>query len=371
MSQAELSPPPRPPRRGPLGRGTMRFQFTLVIFMLAFLPNVVLTITAQPSVPASTLTAWMLIVGFLCALVGYVLSGTLLRAVSRLQTEVEHGDFTQPHPDDPSEILALRGAFTGLLGRLGTEQGRRNAFMATLVHDLKTPLIATGHLTRALTTLPLPEEERRAVGEQIQAETTRLLSLVQQMADAHRFEQEDVQVHTVPTDLRALASQVAARLDAQVTPHLTLSVSGQGHADVDPGLLDRAVTNLTVNALRYASGCVDISVTPRGIEVTDDGPGLSGPLSELAQPFNSQPTTIAGKQYTAGTAGLGLFIVRRIAEAHGGHLHYDRLPEQTPGDVPGTAPTHHPAAPPDPDAPTHDRTPHLTRFTLALPEVTP
>ncbi|MFC6748081.1 hypothetical protein [Deinococcus aquaticus] len=43
--------------------------------------------------------------------------------------------------------------------------------------------------------------------------------------------------------------------------------------------------------------------------------------------------------------------MRRIAEAHGGHLHYDRLhpdrlPEQTPGDVPGTAPTHHPAAPP-------------------------
>ncbi len=353
----------------------MRFQFTLVIFMLAFLPNVVLTITAQPSVATSTLIAWMLIVGVLCALVGYLLSGTLLRAVSRLQTEVERGDFTRPHPDDPSEILALRGAFKDLLGRLGTEQGRRNAFMATLVHDLKTPLIATGHLTRALTTLPLPEEERRAVGEQIQAETTRLLSLVQQMADAHRFEQEDAQVHTVPTDLRALIAQVAARLSAQATP-VTISVSGQGHADVDPGLLDRAVTNLTVNALRYASGRVDISVTPRGIEVTDDGPGLSGPLSELAQPFNSQPTTIAGRQYTAGTAGLGLFIARRVAEAHGGHLHYDRLhtgqaPEQTPGDVPGTAPTHHRAAPPDPDAPTRGRTPYLTRFTLVLPEVTP
>ncbi|GAA0521154.1 HAMP domain-containing sensor histidine kinase [Deinococcus depolymerans] len=341
-------------RRGALGRSTLRAQFTLVIFMLAFLPNVVLTITARPSVPPGTLLAWMLVVGTLCALVGYVLSGTLLRSVSRLQSEVERGDFTQPHPDDPNEILALRGAFSGLLARLGTEQGRRNAFMATLVHDLKTPLIATGHLTRALTTLPLPEEERRAVGDQIQAETTRLLALVQQMADAHRFEQEDVTVQLVPTNLRALLDGVATRLAPQAT-RTTLSVEGYGHASVDPTVLDRAVTNLTVNALRYAHTHVQLNVTARGIEVTDDGPGLPAPLDTLAQPFNAQPTTIAGQQYTAGTAGLGLFIVRRIAEAHGGTLHYDRAPPGPP--LPA------PASP----APT----PVLTRFTLELPEVTP
>lgn len=337
-----------------LGQGSLRSQFTLVIFMLAFLPNLVLTFMAQPAVPAGALVAWMLLVAGLCGLVGYLLSGTLLRPVSRLQGEVERDDFTQPHTDDPHEIVALRGAFTDLLDRLSIEQTRRNAFIATLVHDLKTPLIATGHLTQALTTLPLPEAEKREVGQQIQSETTRLLALVQQMADAHRFEREDVQVVAAPADLRALLEAVARRVKPQADAHrIELRVSGRGYANVDAPVLERALNNLTENALRYAHTQVELRVTPQGLQVLDDGPGLEMPLKQLAQPFNSQPTTIAGQQYTAGTAGLGLYIARRIAEAHGGELRYARLSALPETEIPGT---------PTPSAP-------LTAFTLALPEV--
>ncbi|ANE44864.1 HAMP domain-containing sensor histidine kinase [Deinococcus puniceus] len=359
-------------------RATLRGQFTLVIFLLAFLPNLVLTFTAQPNVPTLTLVVWMLVVGLLCAVTGYVLSGALLRPLNRLETEVQRGDFAQPHADDPAEIRALRGAFTTLLDRLGTEQGRRSAFMATLVHDLKTPLIATGHLTHALTAYPLPEAERREVGVQIQAETARLLALVQQMADAHRFEREDVQVQLVQTDLRVLLDNVARRMAPQAEARgLSLSVRGSGSAPVDAHVIERAVSNLTENAVRYAQTRVQLSVTPQGIGVEDDGPGLSGDLADLAQPFNAQPALIAGQHYTAGTAGLGLFIVRRIAEAHGGQLLYERHPP------PLFDP--HRLEPPDPLAPpsVHDPTtsathtvpdvfsPSSSLFTLTLPEVTP
>ncbi|UBV41587.1 HAMP domain-containing histidine kinase [Deinococcus taeanensis] len=350
----------RPPQtvRRTLGGSTLRAQFTGVIFLLAFLPNIVLTLMAQPTVPLMTVLAWMLVVGMLCGVVGYVLSGSLLRAVSRLQDEVEAGRFRDRHPDDPREILTLRAAFTGLLDRLSTEQGRRNAFIATLVHDLKTPLIATGHLTRALTTLPLPDAERREVGRQIQAETQRLLDLVQQMADAHRFEQEDVQVQCAPTDLRGVLDTVAQRLAVQAEERgLSITVTGAGVAPADAGVLERAVTNLTVNALRYARTQVKLSVDRLGLHVTDDGPGLPAPLNELAQPFNAQPTMIAGRQYTSGTAGLGLFIVRRIAEAHGGRLSYARE-------------SHSPTEAP-PGLPTSALPPTQTRFTLFLPEVHP
>lgn len=348
-------------QRKVLGRGTLRAQFTLVIFMLAFLPNLVLTLTAQPNIPTAALLGWMLLVGGLCAMVGYVLSGTLLRSLSRLQAEVERGDFAQPHADDPREILSLRGAFTGLLSRLSTEQTRRNAFMATLVHDLKTPLIATGHLTQALTTLPLPEAERREVGAQIQQETTRLLALVQQMADAHRFEREDVNVQLAPANLRSLLDDVYRRIKPQADArHLTLTVAGQGYATVDAPVLERAVTNLAENALRYARSLVELRVIPEGIQVTDDGPGLNIPLDQLAQPFNSQPTTIAGEQYTAGTAGLGLFIARRITEAHGGQLHYERTQAGTPL-IPGL--------PQIAGVPATAATFPQTVFTLSLPEV--
>lgn len=337
-------------------RNTLRAQFALVIFLLAFLPNLVLTLTAQSTLPAGALMGWMLLVGVLCGMVGYVLSGALLRPLSRLQTEVEGGEL-RVHTDDPAEILRLRRAFSDLLARLGTEQTRRNAFMATLVHDLKTPLVAAGHLTHALVHLPLPEAERREVGAQMGAETARLLALVQQMADAHRFEREDVTVQSAPTDLRALIDGVARRLQPQAEwGGLELTVEGSGHAPADAPVLERAVTNLTENALRYARSRVELRVTPSGLVVADDGPGLGGSLAQLAQPFTSQPTTIAGQQYTAGTAGLGLFIARRIAEAHGGGLHYSHQPHELSSQDPASPP-------PASTLP--------TVFTLTLPEVTP
>ena len=328
--------------------GTLRGQFTLVIFLLAFVPNIGLALSSPGGLrPVGLL--WMLLVALLSAVTGFVLSGALLRPLSRLAAEVTRGDFAEPHADDPSEIRALRRTFSVLLRRLRTEQARRSAFMATLVHDLKTPLIATGHLTRALTELPLPEQEKRAVGQQIQTETERLLALVQQMADAHRFERDDVQLHLAPGDLREVAEQAARRLRPQAEAcGLSLHVSGSGQAEVDAAALERAVGNLIENALRYARQEVRLTAAPGLLTVQDDGPGLSAPLDDLAQPFNAQPAVIAGQQYTAGTAGLGLFIVRRIAEAHGGTLRYGREP---PPGVPHASP--------------------LTTFTLVLPEVLP
>lgn len=360
-----LSTPARPsaPVLSGVRRTTLRAQFSLVIFLLAFLPNLVLGLRAQPDLPGAALFAWMALVALLCGLVGYLLSGALLRPLSRLETEVERGNFAQCHPDDPTEIQALRGAFTGLMERLSTEQERRGAFMATLVHDLKTPLIATGHLTRTLTTLPLPDAERREIGAQIGAETARLLALVQQMADAHRFEREDVRLQVAPTDLRALLDGLARRMEPQARERgLTLHVGGHGHADVDASALERAVTNLTENALRYAASRVELQVTPAGVRVLDDGPGLQGQLRDLAQPFNGQQTTIAGQQYTAGTAGLGLFIARRIGEAHGGGLDYERHTERPtpPLDTP-TSPRPLATLPPAAQS----------AFTLLLPEVQP
>lgn len=362
-----MSSPPRletvdPPAGSGLGRLSLRTQFTAVIFLLAFLPN--LGVTLMSPVGLTLLNVlWILLVGLISAVMGYFLSGALLQPVSRLETEVKRGNFGEAHPDDPSEVRSLRLAFTGLLGRLSTEQTRRNAFMATLVHDLKTPIIATGHLTQALTTLPLPDTERREVGAQIQAETTRLLALVQQMADAHRFERDEINLHLRPTDLRNLLDDVSRRLGTRAhAAGLSLSVHGRGHALTDASVLERAVTNLVENALRYARTAVELHVDQRGISIVDDGPGLDLPLGELAQPFSAQPALIAGQQYTAGTAGLGLFIARRIAEAHGGHLTYIRENRRV----------HPPPAvtPPDPAPPLPPFIP-TTTLLITLPEVTP
>lgn len=334
----------------------MRAQFTLVVFLLAFIPNAALTLSAGRSLGlfggAVPLALWLLLVAVLSAAVGWILSATMLRPLLRLESELESATFDAQapagaHSDDPSEIVALRQAFSQLLRGLHTEQQRRGAFMATLVHDLKTPLIATGHLIRTLAHRPLPELERHALGDHLLTENQRLLGLVQQMADAHRYEREDVHLNRAPTDLNALMERVAARLQSQAELRgIRLTVAPQGHwdAEVDAAVLERALANLTDNALRYARRQVTLRAGPAGLSVLDDGPGLASSIESLAQPFNAQPVEIAGQHYTAGTAGLGLYIVRRVAEAHGGSLLYTREADQTvmtlhlPSAVPSAAP---------------------------------
>jgi signal transduction histidine kinase len=318
---------------------TIRVQFTLVLFLLAFIPNAVLTLSAGrqirllggglPGRGDLPLGLWLLTVAVLSAVIGWVLSGALLRPLSRLEAEVRLGHFEVAHRDDPAEIRSLRRAFVSLMGHLRTEQRRRSAFMATLVHDLKTPLIATGQLVGMMSSGLLPKADEAEVSRQLLSENARLLGLVQQMADAHKFEREDVQVTRTRTELHSLLERVVRRLSPQAAARgVTVQVAGQAdtevHAHVDAAVLERAVSNLADNALRYAHSRVDLYADQHGLSVTDDGPGLSTPLDQLAQPFNVQPVEIAGQRFTAGTAGLGLYIVRRIAEAHDGHLAYVR-----------------------------------------------
>ena len=84
--------------------------------------------------------------------------------------------------------------------------------------------------------------------------------------------------------------------------------------------LERALYNLISNAVRYAKSSIELKINHESIWIKDDGPGLLGSLEDLAQPFNARAFKIAGEDYTSGTAGLGLYIARRIIEAHGGEL---------------------------------------------------
>lgn len=303
---------------------TLRAQFALVIALLSFIPNVVVALTLGRVTGVLPLVTWMVLVAALSGMIGYLLSGALIRPLARLTSELRaHGDLAA-RVDDPGEVRALRAAFRALFSKLDEEQGRRNAFMATLVHDLKTPIIATSHLITVLRDHPLPAADQAQVYAQVLDENARLLHLVQKMADAHKFERDDVPLSLRPADLRRVAGGVLERFRGQVGGRLNLALSGEGRAEVDTPELERALSNLIENALRYASRAVRVEAGPGALRVLDDGPGLVAPLSQLAQPFNAQPVEIAGERYTAGTAGLGLYIARRVAEAHGGRLSYRR-----------------------------------------------
>lgn len=302
---------------------TLRVQVAAVIALLSFIPNLGVTLMFGGGEPL--LLAWLLVVVLASAGIGAYLARQLVRPLTAFAAEVRAGEPLAAHPEDPAELRELRRVFARLLAGLREERARRDAFTATLIHDLKTPIVAAAHLTVALAG-DLTPPQRREIADAMAAEHARLLRLVGQLSDAHRMERPDFAVSPAPCDLAAQAGPLLARLAPLARERgVQLRLCGAGSAPLDPAAFERALTNLLENALRYAQGRVHLRLSPGRVQVIDDGPGLLRPLADLARPFAGEQVHIAGRPYTAGTAGLGLYIATRVMQAHGGALGYRRL----------------------------------------------
>ncbi len=331
---------------------SLRSQVASLIACLSLTPNLLLItvvywIFPQRPVPFSWgLVLWLPLLVILSAGIGYWSSSLMLRPLTLLARELSHleSDLWRSHsqrwtliqnPRDPQEALILRSAFDKLLRQVQIEQEHRDAFTATLMHDLKTPLIASNHLLTALKHQDLSRSEWELILDQLLQENDRILELVRKMVEVHRFEQEEVRLHRQTCDLGLLAQNLVRRLQPLAAQRgVTLQARGGTLLSVDGAELERALYNLVDNALRVARHQVQIEILSDRLRVRDDGPGLPAPLDQLARPYVAGPFEVAGQRYTARSSGLGLFIARRIMEAHGGGLQVNQTgPEGTTLDL--------------------------------------
>jgi len=194
-------------------------------------------------------------------------------------------------------------------------------------HDLRTPLMANAlHMQQALRGAygPLPADYCRTLQNGLEANDA-LLSLADQLLTVARYEGGESDEEPQQVNLRRVVlgviEQVQPRAQArEVTFDLHLDsvrVQGSRHD------LRRAVQNLLDNAVKFSPGGGTVTVELKLdledvlLQVTDEGPGVP-PLREatLFQRFRSGGA--------GGSTGLGLYLARRIAEAHGGSLRYRR-----------------------------------------------
>ena len=318
---------------------SLRARIALAIAALAALPNALLAVGALlPSLSGGVTRelwlaalVWALAVIGLSGLVGYFASRELLAPLTRLARDVTSLPATAerlatarlaPGDGDPDEVRAVRLAFNRLLARIELEHNHRSAFIATLMHDLKTPLVATSHLLEVIRDKDdLGRGDRVDLSDRLLRENQALIELMQKLVDAHKFDREAVPLVRERLQVGAVAERVVARLAPIAAERgVELHVEGAAAAYADPAELERALYNLISNAVRYARSSITVEVFAGLVRIADDGPGLPAPLERLAQPFNEQPVEISGTRYSAGSAGLGLFIARRILESHGGRL---------------------------------------------------
>lgn len=288
--------------------------------------NRVLVVGATDSIQeeAVWISILLAITGAIGILAGSAILIVLLGRAVRPITEVAEATGTVdadatariPVPAGPLEATRIADEINDLLGRVEQDQLERRQLLATISHEMRTPLaIAQGQL-EALERYGTDDEEVRTAAGAAGRELRRVTALVDSALTLARaaapgfISLRDVTLSDVADDL---ALRLSA-LDAQVVVHAPPSLS----VTLDPERIAQAVLNLVVNSITHNPDGVRIDVRWQvdaqtvDIVVEDDGIGFPEVgQAELVKPFFS------GRP---GSSGLGLAVVQSVVAAHGGRL---------------------------------------------------
>ncbi len=254
----------------------------------------------------------------------------VFRPVERLASSVDRfaaGDLTARAPvrgaEEIRQIAVAHNTMADALARTRQDQLR---YVATVVHDLRNPLaavqLAVGYVTP---NRPLPSEERiREIFRMIGRQLRRLNSLVGDVLNAVQIESGEVVLRKTTCDLGQLA-RASVSLFQSMSPYhlLELSCTGPTSMRADATRIEQVLNNLIGNAVKYSPQGSRVQVTVIGddnrvsIAVSDEGPGIPPSLQRrIFRPFTRGPS----EHEEIEGIGLGLYVSKRILEAHGGSI---------------------------------------------------
>jgi signal transduction histidine kinase len=261
------------------------------------------------------------------ALGAYPVVRRLTRRLEALKTGVERfgaGDLA--HRVDGTggdEVAALARSFNDAATRIESLLRSHKNLLANASHELRSPLARLKMAFAMLDESP-SEAARQRLGAEIHTNIAELDALVEEVLLASRLEADAQEGQLEAVDLLGLGAEEAARIGAEFEPAeglAALKVMG------DERLLRRALRNLLENARRYGGGQVLLELRRhRGraeLRVCDRGPGVPEAMRErIFEAFFRLP----GHAEQAGGVGLGLSLVKQIAQRHGGGAHCEARP---------------------------------------------
>lgn len=233
-----------------------------------------------------------------------------------------------PVKDDSANITSLVAMFSNVTDRVLLQQQRED-FVATLTHDLKTPVLATNRAVQFLLDgdFGAVSPEQRELLETVLQSNTALYSLVQTLLDVYRFDSGVKELKLSNCNLAGVIMQMVTEimpLAQEKGVALNASVPGNSEdVSCDEAEIRRVFQNLIDNSLKYTptGGAINVTMLQADgtteITVTDTGKGIPPEnLPKLFQRFWQAGST--GRYYAS--TGLGLYLSRRIVEAHNGKI---------------------------------------------------
>ncbi len=231
--------------------------------------------------------------------------------------------------------MRVRGALEGLgvIAREVTREKEEEEFQRHLVavvsHDMRAPLSAISLSAEVLLKDEDLTEGQARVARRIRGSTARLGAVARDLLDLTRSRTgQGVRLERRRVDLSEITGQVLGESEASDPGRrFTLERSGDTRGDWDPARVAQALSNLVQNALAYSPAGTPIVLRcaeePGGARVEVENQGARIPKELLAHLFEPFRRGVGADQGNRAGVGLGLFIVREIARAHGGSIAAD------------------------------------------------
>jgi len=202
----------------------------------------------------------------------------------------------------------------------------KDEFLAMLGHELRNPLGAISNAAHVLERLGQPGDATAAIRGIIGRQTAHLARLTDDLLDIGRVMVGKVVLDMKPVDLREVAERAIGGLreGGRIERHTVSFDGAPAWVDADTTRIEQIVTNLVTNALKYTppGGSIKVRVTRKGrdaaLSVEDDGLGIAPEL--LPRIFDLFVQGQPPADRAQGGLGIGLALVKRLTELHGGSV---------------------------------------------------
>jgi len=245
-----------------------------------------------------------------------------IKELEKASIEYKNGNFEyNPETESTKEISDLSHSFVNMAQSIKADKEKvlrlekiRKDFVANVSHELKTPITSIKGFAETLLDGAIDDKET-AINfvNIINNESGRLFTIIEDLLDLSRLEQENENISSVEMNLVPFLQGICKKYDIKI-----VSESEEFLACINPSLFAQAINNLIENALKYGGEKSEIECVlgnDKSIAIQDKGPGI--PPEKRDRIFERFYRIDKGRSRATGGTGLGLSIVRHIVTLHG------------------------------------------------------
>jgi len=271
----------------------------------------------------------LVIVAILTAILAYFLSQRITKPIYKLSNaakSIANGNFKERvEVDEIEELGELGETFNEMAESIEQFEYTRNSFLANVSHDLRTPMTTITGFVQGILDGTIPDEKREWYLSIVLDESKRLSRIVTDLLDISKLEQGSFNLEMRNFDINELVRLTVIKFEKKITDkniRLSVEFEGEGlYVTADKDAISRVLTNLLDNAIKFTDegGIIHIRVGTKNskayVSVQNSGHGIAE--EELLHIFDRFYKTDKSRSLDKNGAGLGLYIVKSIMQAHG------------------------------------------------------